>query len=288
MTMRKALARITATDSFNYLVTNHIPRATLTRLVGRFSKIEQPLIKRISIGVWKLFSDLDLREARDSQFKSMHACFTRSLKAGARSIDTRSDVLASPCDAIVGSCGTIESDTLIQAKGMPYSMAELVKDKTLADQFIGGTFITLRLTSSMYHRFHAPYDCTIEQVNYISGDVWNVNPPALKRVASLFCKNERAVLHTRLPDGKLIALVPVAAVLVASIRLHFANVLLHLKYRGPNIIPSNHHAKKGEELGWFEHGSTIIILLPKGFELDHAITLGQQIKMGQALAKCNT
>jgi phosphatidylserine decarboxylase len=283
MTMRQTLARITANDSFNYLVTNHIPRAALTRLVGRFSKIEQPLVKRLSIGVWKLFSDLDLGEARDSHFKSMHACFTRSLKDGARTIDMRAEVLSSPSDAIVGACGTIESDTLIQAKGMPYSMAELVKDKTFSEQFIGGTYITLRLTSSMYHRFHAPYDCTIEQVNYISGDVWNVNPPALKRIASLFCKNERAVLHTRMPDGKLIAMVPVAAVLVASIRLHFANVLLHLKYRGPNIIPCNHHAKKGEELGWFEHGSTIIVLVPNGYKLADGIDTGLQIKMGQPL-----
>ena len=86
----------------------------------------------------------------------------------------------------------------------------------------------------MYHRFHAPHDCRVEQVTYISGDTWNVNPIALKRVEKLFCKNERAVLRTRLAaTGHLVTLVPVAAILVASIRLHFLDVLLHLRYRGP-------------------------------------------------------
>ena len=93
------------------------------------------------------------------------------------------------------------------------------RDAELVHYYRGGQFATLRLTSSMYHRFHAPYDCRVEQVNYISGDTWNVNPIALKRVERLFCKNERAVIRCRLPSGALLTLVPVAAILVASIRL---------------------------------------------------------------------
>ena len=82
----------------------------------------------------------------------------------------------------------------------------------------------------MYHRFHAPHDCRVEQVTYISGDTWNVNPIALRRVEKLFCKNERAVMRTRLAgSGHVVTLVPVAAILVASIRLHFLDVLLHLQ-----------------------------------------------------------
>jgi phosphatidylserine decarboxylase len=136
----------------------------------------------------------------------------------------------------------------------------------------------------MYHRFHAPHDCRVEQVTYISGDTWNVNPIALRRVERLFCKNERAVIPCRLAaSGHLITLVPVAAILVASIRLHFLDVLLHLRYRGPNVIPCDTRLAKGQEMGWFQHGSTIIVFAPEGVSLCHSIREGQRIRMGQPL-----
>jgi phosphatidylserine decarboxylase len=150
---------------------------------------------------------------------------------------------------------------------------------------LGGQYATLRLTSSMYHRFHAPADCRVEQVNYISGDTWNVNPIALKRVERLFCKNERAVIRCRLPTGAMITLVPVAAILVASMRLRFLDVLLHLRYRGPNVIPCDAALKRGEEMGWFEHGSTIIALAPKGAALSDEVREGERICMGRALMR---
>ena len=89
----------------------------------------------------------------------------------------------------------------------------------------------------MYHRFHAPHDSRIEQVTFISGDTWNVNPIALKRIERLFCKNERAVIQTRLASGECLTLVPVAAILVASIRLHFLDILLNADTRGPIRVP---------------------------------------------------
>jgi phosphatidylserine decarboxylase len=134
----------------------------------------------------------------------------------------------------------------------------------------------------MYHRFHAPHDCRVEQVTYISGDTWNVNPIALKRIESLFCKNERAVIRCRLADdGQLVTLVPVAAILVASIRLHFLDVLLHLRYRGANVIPCNATLHKGQEMGWFQHGSTIIVFAPEGMAFAEGIAEGRRLKMGQ-------
>jgi phosphatidylserine decarboxylase len=116
-----------------------------------------------------------------------------------------------------------------------------------------------------------------------------VNPIALKRVERLYCKNERAVLRCRLASGPapgaLVTLVPVAAVLVASIRLKFLDVLLHLRYRGPNLIPCDAALRRGEEMGWFEHGSTIIVLVPPGFGLAEGILQGARLKMGQALIR---
>jgi phosphatidylserine decarboxylase len=156
-------------------------------------------------------------------------------------------------------------------------------DPQLAHYYEGGQYATLRLTSSMYHRFHAPADCRVEQVNYISGDAWNVNPIALKRVDRLFCKNERAVIRCRLASGALLTLVPVAAILVASIRLKFLDVLLHLRYRGPNVMPCDAALQRGEEMGWFEHGSTIIVLAPLGLRLADGVRQGARVQMGQAL-----
>jgi phosphatidylserine decarboxylase len=199
----------------------------------------------------------------------------------------RNDILSSPCDAIVGECGTIDHTQVFQAKGFPYSLSSLMgftpRTGELVESLKNGTYVTLRLTSSMYHRFHSPADATLTHVTHISGDTWNVNPIALKRVEQLFCKNERAVLNFKLTDGTPMIMVPVAAILVASLRLHAVNLLFHVDYTGPNEIPCAIQAYKGQELGWFQHGSTILVFVPKGFKLAEGIATGQRIKMGQAL-----
>src|SRR5262245_38490685 len=105
--LRSLLANVSQQEDLNFLLTNRIPRRLVTQLMGWFSKIEQPLVRDLSIGVWRLFSDLDLSEAKRSHFTSMHDCFIRELREGARPIDPDPDVLVSPCDAIVGACGPI-------------------------------------------------------------------------------------------------------------------------------------------------------------------------------------
>ena len=280
----QALRKFFLNEDLNFLLTNRIPRQFLTRVMGWFSQIKSPLLTRLSIAVWRLFTDLDLSDAKHQRFDSLHDCFTRELRAGARVVDSRADVLSSPCDAIVGACGQVDGGQVFQAKGFPYLLGDLFGPSQDTTPFHDGVYVTLRLTSSMYHRFHAPQDCVAEHLTYISGDTWNVNPIALSRVQRLFCKNERAVLRLRLAQAAYpIALVPVAAILVASIRLHFLNVLLHMKYRGANEIACDAEFKKGQEMGWFQHGSTIIVFAPKGFSLVNGIQVGQTIRMGQAL-----
>jgi len=285
MTLRTTIARLAANEDLNFLLTNRLPRTTATRFMGWFSKIEQPLVRDFSIAIWRQFCALNLAEAKKSRFRSMHDCFIRELKPGARTVDGDPAVIASPSDAIVGACGTVENGVVYQAKGFPYRIEDLITDPASIAACQGGTFVTLRLTAGMYHRFHAPADLTVEQVDYFSGDTWNVNPIALKRVERLFCKNERAALRTRLANGQILTLVPVAAVLVASLRLHCADVQLHLRYQGPNRIPCNTHHAKGEEMGWFEHGSTIIVFAPPGFALAPGIEEGRNIRMGEALLR---
>jgi phosphatidylserine decarboxylase len=286
MTAKSLMMRIAQQEDVNFLLTNRIPRRVLTHFMGWLSRIEQPWLCGTCIALWRLFTDLDLAEAKQSRFKSVHDCFTRELKDGARPIDPDPRVLVSPCDAIVGACGRVREGTVLQAKGFPYPLLDLLGDAELVRYYRDGEYATLRLTSSMYHRFHAPGDCRVEQVNYISGDTWNVNPIALKRVERLFCKNERAVIRCRLrPGGALVTLVPVAAILVASMRLKFIDVLMHLRYRGPNVIPCDVGLRRGEEMGWFEHGSTIIVFAPPGLSLSDSVHEGGRIRMGQALLR---
>ncbi|HEY2145615.1 MAG TPA: archaetidylserine decarboxylase [Steroidobacteraceae bacterium] len=285
MNAKSLIGRLTQQEDFNFFISNRIPRRLVTRLVGWWSGIENPWICKASIAVWRFFSDLDLSEAKTTDFKSVHACFTRELKEGARVIDMRATHLASPSDGLLGASGSVHRGTVLQAKGFPYSLSELLADEELARYYEGGRYATLRLTSSMYHRFHAPADCRVEQVNYIAGDAWNVNPVALKRVDKLFCKNERAVIRCRLASGAMLTLVPVAAILVASIRLRFIDVLLHLRYRGPNVIPCDVPLRRGEEMGWFEHGSTIIVLAPPGMEVAAGLSPGARLAVGQALLR---
>jgi phosphatidylserine decarboxylase len=286
MTVRTQILRIFDQEDINFLLTNRIPRRLATQFIGWFSQIEQPLVRDASIKLWRLFSDLDLAEAKKTEFTSLHDCFIRELRDGVRPVDNDPGILASPCDAIVGAHGAISGTTLFQAKGFPYTLPDLLPDPALVDAHRNGRYVTLRLKSSMYHRFHAPYDGRIEQVTYVSGDTWNVNPIALRRIERLFCKNERAVLRTVLtPGGQAVTLVAVAAILVASIRLHCIDDLLNRNYRGRNVIACDSTFKKGDELGWFEHGSTIIVFAPDGLEFCENVREGAAIQMGQPLMR---
>jgi len=286
MSARSLLGNIFKTEGLNFFLTNRLPRRLATRFIGWFSRIEQPLVREVSIGIWRLFCDLDLSEAKKQHFTSMRDCFIRELKDGARPVDPDPALLTSPCDAIVGACGTVVAGELLQVKGSAYPLEELLRDRELAAFYEGGTYVTLRLTAAMYHRFHAPHDCRVESVTHLWGDVWNVNPPTLARVPRLFCRNERAIIRTRLAaDNSLLTLVPVAAILVAGIRLQFLDLIVDPRKSPPTPIPCDNAFAKGAQMGWFEHGSTIIVLAPKGFELSGKVQTGRPIRMGEALLR---
>ena len=272
------------TEELNFLLTNRIPRIALTRFMGWISKLEHPLVAGPALALWRAFADLRLEEAKQARFTSIHDCFVRELKEGARPVHPDPALLTSPCDAIVGASGQVRGTLAFQAKGFPYSLLDLLGDAALAARYSEASYVTLRITSSMYHRFHAPHDCRVGPVTYFSGDTWNVNPPALARVESLFCKNERALLRLRLErSGHELLLVPVAAILVASMRLNFLPAPLDLRYRGPNFIACDARFAKGAEMGRFEHGSTILVFAPRGCTLLAAE--GGVIRVGQPLMR---
>jgi phosphatidylserine decarboxylase len=280
-----ALRQLSQQEQINFLLTNRIPRRALTQAMGWLSRIENRPLARLVIGAWRLWDrDLDLEEAETRHFDSLQDCFTRRLKPGARVIDARPGIVASPCDAVVGECGAIAGTTVFQAKGFPYELGDLMPRSEHQERFRDGQYVTLRLRASMYHRFHAPVDCRVETIDYISGDTWNVNPIALRRIEKLYCRNERSVvpLSATATSGSL-CLVPIAAILVASMRFVGVDERLDLRYRGPNRIACHRSFRKGEEMGHFEHGSTIILFATGQYRLCEGIATGTTVRMGQGL-----
>jgi phosphatidylserine decarboxylase len=284
MTITRTLRKILATEDINFLVTNRIPRQSLTLLMGRVSHIQSAWFTRLALKVWGWFDDFDMHESASQHFDSIHAFFIRALKPGMRPIASEPNTLVSPCDGVIGAHGPIEDGQLFQAKGFPYTLQDLLGPDAEWDAWRHGYFVTLRIRASMYHRFHAPCTGRLRRVHYFSGDTWNVNPIALQRVEKLFCKNERAALWVENTEQQhTIALVPVAAVLVASIRLHAIDTLMHLRYQGPRRMDCDHPFARGDEMGWFQHGSTIVMLMPPGYGIAPGRHTDDVVRVGQTL-----
>jgi phosphatidylserine decarboxylase len=286
-----ALARLLLREDLNFLVTNRIPRRLVTRAMGRVCGIRSKRFTQAALGVWRLFADdLRLDEAEHTDFGSLQECFTRSLRPGMRPIAAEPEAIVSPCDAVIGASGVVERGLVYQAKGFPYRLDELVPDPAIAAGLEGGRFVTLRLKSNMYHRFHAPSAGSLDRVLYVSGDTWNVNPIALRRVERLFCRNERVVFDIGAaealcrPGGRLV-LVAVAAIGVATVRVHALGARLDLRHRGPNEFRPDVRVTRGEELGFFEAGSTIVLFAAPGCEPWPGLREGQVIRMGRPLLR---
>lgn len=274
-------------DGLNFLITNRIPRVAATLAMGWLSHVDNRWLAKILITAWRWFSDLDLSDSAKRDFKSLHDCFVRELRPGARTFVASETAIASPSDGYVVGAGRLHAGQMLQAKGQYFALTDLLGEGEHSQPFINGHYVTLRLSATMYHRFHAPAELELNEVLYFSGDVWNVNLPALARVPRLYCKNERAMLRCTLRDGTPLAIVPVAAILVASIRLHALDERLHLRYKGANTLPCHAVYACGDELGWFEHGSTIIVFTPPGFELAADINIGTKVAAGVPLLQRN-
>ena len=220
-----------AQEDINFLLTNRIPRRLATRFIGWFSQIEQPLVRDLSIACLAAVFRPRSERGQATQFRSMHDCFIRELKDGARPIDAAPTFSSAPATRSSAPAAD-RRHRAFSGQRLSLHARDLLGDRDLVEAHRNGRYVTLRLTSSMYHRFHAPHDCSVEQVNYISGDTWNVNPIALKRVERLFCKNERAVVCSGSPPAAIRSpWCRSPPILVASIRLHCLDVLLSLEPR---------------------------------------------------------
>lgn len=265
-----------------------LPRVGLSHLFGRFARLEVPVLSTLSIRVFHLlFPRIDLGEAERKQhreYDSLQDFFTRTLEEGARPI--ADSVMVSPCDGAFGQSGPIEHQTLLQAKGVPYTLGEFLGDSTLASVFEGGAYSTIYLAPWNYHRVHHPLGGRIIRLRHIPGDLWPVHRAAIEGVPGVFCRNERAWVEVETDHGRAI-IVMVGAFNVGSIRLAARPGLGHGEV-GDWIPTSPIAVVAGDELGVFEMGSTVILVLDEA--LRQATlgtswpTIGTSVRMGAGLA----
>ncbi|MFN7133384.1 MAG: archaetidylserine decarboxylase, partial [Myxococcales bacterium] len=225
-------------------------------------------------------------ELEIGQFPTFGDFFTRRLRPGARPIAPGDDVVVSPTDGLVAAVGTSVEGRLVQVKGREYSVAALLDDPDESKRFEGGAYCTIYLAPRDYHRIHSPVAGEVEKLAYIPGELWPVNPPAVRSVPNLFAVNERLISYVASPVGR-VAVVKVGATCVGRIRATYDDVVTN---SGGSRLKKEYEQKpkveKGGELGVFEMGSTVILLFEPGrVALDEALVEGTVVRMGQAIGK---
>lgn len=264
-----------------------LPRKLLSRWTGAFVHWRGPAIwARVSVSFFAKYYSINVGEAEKplGQYPSIGDFFIRRLKPGVRPIAGGPAV--HPADSRISQSGVIEQGNLIQAKGKKYTARELLVDNDWKDKFEEGYFITYYLCPTDYHRVHSPVNGMIRKVTYVPGDLWPVNEGSVEGIDKLFCVNERVIVEIASDDGA-VAVVFVGATNVGSIALSFDSTILgnagrpftERAYNPPKEI------KKGDELGMFRMGSTVVMLYSGTFRRKYAasLRLGPDVKMGGAL-----
>jgi phosphatidylserine decarboxylase len=268
-----------------------LPQHALSRLAGALAGSRIGLLRSALIGGFLRHYPVDLSEAArpdPGDYASFNEFFTRRLRAGARPADADPRAALSPVDGIVSQAGAIDGDALVQAKGIGYSAAALLGgDEPAAAEFAGGAFATLYLAPQNYHRVHMPLAGTLRIARFVPGDLYSVNAATAAAVPGLFTRNERIACLFDTTAGPM-AVVLVGALFVGSMSLAWAGmvrprarrVVTELPVRDPIIA-----LDRGAELGWFNMGSTVIVLFgPSGPSLAAALVPGSTIRVGQRLA----
>ena len=265
-----------------------LPKNDLSHAVGRL--VHQPLpapLARASVEWFAKRYQINMNEAEHplSAYKTIGELFTRRLKPGVRPLGQG---IVHPADAAITEAGSIENQTLIQAKGRTYTVSELIRSPHFSGDFEGGSYLTYYLCPTDYHRVHSPVDGRIIWSCHVPGELWPVNPWSVKKIKSLFAVNERIIVLFETPRGKA-ALVMVAATNVGNMTMSF-DTELNSSFR-TGIRQVREHTYKpaipigrGAEVGIFHMGSTVIMLYEKGvLPIDAEAFMGRHVKMGQAL-----
>jgi phosphatidylserine decarboxylase len=268
---------------FQYL----LPQHALSRLVLRATRVRAPRLKNALIrGFLKLYT-IDMSEAAQTDplsYGSFNEFFTRSLKADARAIAADPRAIACPVDGTVSEAGQIDGDRLLQAKGRYYSLTELLASRAWAKDFDGGSFATLYLAPYNYHRVHMPLRGRLRETVFVPGRLFSVNAATASLVPRLFARNERVLILFDTAFGQ-VALIMVGALNVGSIATVWAGDITPAARRTVSALPASDVAlDKGEELGRFNMGSTVILLFQRDRARWHAdLRAGAVVKLGQSL-----
>lgn len=270
-----------------------LPQLTLSRLAWHVTRSRSVALKNFLISRFVRSFRPNMHEAEVSAplaYASFNEFFTRALRAGARRIDADPSHIVSPVDGTVSAIGRITAGELVQAKGRSYSLAALLAGSERATaRFVNGTFATLYLAPFNYHRIHMPCDGTLAAAWYVPGRLFSVNATTAAAVSNLFARNERLVcVFDEAPRG--FALVMVGALFVGSMSTHWHGDVTPAAQRRPRELAPRPDAAlslpKGAELGRFNMGSTVILLLPPGAaDWLPDLAAGSRIEVGQTLAR---
>lgn len=275
----------------NYLFLKLLPKNLVSRLAGYLAdlKVPTPLLKSV-IQVYSKFYSIQLDEVKKplSAFKSFNEFFTRELKKNARPIDATPNSIVSPVDGTVAEFGDIENGLLVQAKGVYYTLNDLV-GKKLSTEFEEGYFVTIYLSPADYHRIHTPVDGKVKSFSYFSGNLWPVNSIGVKHVGSLFAVNERIVTPIQSGIGDVL-LIKVGATIVGKISMDYHELETN-QCKEPSrfnipVIPAKKY-KKGKEIGKFQLGSTVILIFSKNQMTPFELEKNKKVKLGEVIGHSN-
>jgi len=282
-------------NSAFYVFMKLLPKNAASRAFGGITRLRLPVISKLARNMFCSYYKLNMEESEYplEHYANIGELFIRKLKPGMRPIaDTE---VVSPVDGVLSQTATFdEKQELIQAKGKTYTLKDLLRDDEMAARFEGGAFATIYLAPFNYHRIHSPVKGQVLDASYCPGTLWPVNVGSVERVEGLFCINERLTSHIRLEDGSEILVVKVGATNVGRIGLAYTDELL----TNAGTLPRDQKrmdwqpkeavfVEKGGELGRFEMGSTVILVVDKKIRERNPDLfknrVGQAVKVGEAL-----
>lgn len=268
-----------------------LPQRLLTAGVHRLARSERPWLKNALITVIGSAAGVDWTEASSMElddYRSFNAFFTRELRPGARQLDPDPGSLCCPSDGKISECGELQGDRILQAKGHHYALDELLAGDPACESLRGGHFWTVYLSPRDYHRVHMPAAGELRRMTYVPGDLFSVAPYTVRQVPGLFARNERVVSVFDTTFGPM-AVVLVGAMLVASMDTVWAGTVTPAATRAiqrTNYGPGEVGLPRGAEMGRFNMGSTVVLLVPRGALIGaESLRPDQPVRMGQRLAQ---
>ena len=271
--------------AIQYLLPHHL----LSSLVHWFMRIRTGKVKNLQIALISELAKVDWSESKlktVADFENFNAFFTRELSDGARPIDPDPSTFVSPTDGKISQCGRLTSGRMLQAKGQHYSLRSLLANDPSASDFINGFFHTIYLSPRDYHRVHMPVDGQLQRMIHVPGRAFSVAPYAVRRVRGLFARNERVISLFNTSHGPM-AVILVGAMLVSSMETTWSGVVTPPRAKRVTTgdwSRQDIHLKKGQEMGRFNMGSTVILLLPanavstlEDYAAEDIVVMGQKL-----------